>query len=216
MIKNIIFDLGGVLLNIDFALTQKAFSELGMENALVKFSQHMQLGFFDQLDRGEISDEEFISKVKSEMPSGTSDEDIRQAWNAMLLDFPQQNYNLMLTVNKNYRTFLMSNTNSIHFPEYQKNLRETFGISSLDDLFEKSYYSFISGKRKPEADFFELILNENGLIASETVFIDDTLPNTRASASVGIKGLYLPPELKLTDLFTKDGYLKENNQYEQA
>ncbi|MBN2727747.1 MAG: HAD family phosphatase [Bacteroidales bacterium] len=215
-IKNIIFDLGGVLLNIDFAITQKAFAELGMENADEKFGKHMQLGFFDQLDRGEISDNEFFEKVLAEMPLGTKKEDIRRAWNAMILDFPQENFNLLKRLSKNYRLFLMSNTNSIHFPEYQSLLQRIFNINSLDDLFEKAYYSFQIGKRKPENGFFELILNENNLKAIETVFIDDTLFNAKTSSKNGIKGLHLAENMKLTDFFTNEGFLKENIQYEQS
>lgn len=215
-IKNIIFDLGGVLLNIDFAITQKAFAELGMENADEKFGKHMQLGFFDQLDRGEISDNEFFEKVLSEMPIGTKKEDIRRAWNAMILDFPQENFDLLMRLSKNYRLFLMSNTNSVHFPEYQSLLQRIFDINSLDDLFEKAYYSFQIGKRKPENEFFELILSENNLKAIETVFIDDTLFNAKASSKNGIKGLHLAENMKLTDFFTNEGFLKENIQYEQS
>ncbi len=215
-IKNIIFDLGGVLLNIDFAITQKAFAELGMENADEKFGKHMQLGFFDQLDRGEISDNEFFEKVLAEMPIGTKKEDIRRAWNAMILDFPQENFDLLKRLSKNYRLFLMSNTNSIHFPEYQSLLQRIFDINSLDDLFEKAYYSFQIGKRKPENEFFELILSENNLNAEETVFIDDTLFNAKASSKNGIKGLHLAENMKLTDFFTNEGFFKENIQYEQS
>jgi putative hydrolase of the HAD superfamily len=215
-IKNIIFDLGGVLLNIDFALTQKAFAELGMENAEEKFGKHMQLGFFDQLDRGEIGDNEFFEKVLAEMPLGTKKEDIRRAWNAMILDFPQKNFDLLKRLSKNYRLFLMSNTNSVHFPEYQSLLQRIFDINSLDDLFEKAYYSFQIGKRKPENEFFELILTENNLKAIETIFIDDTLFNAKASSKNGIKGLHLAENMKLTDFFTNEGFLKENIQYEQS
>jgi len=215
-IKNIIFDLGGVLLNIDFSLTQRAFAELGMKNAAEKFGQHMQLGFFDQLDRGEISDEEFFEKVKAEMPADTSHNDIRSAWNTMVLDFPEENYSLLKKLASRYRLFLMSNTNSIHFPEYQKQMQEKFGISGLDELFEKAYYSFEIGKRKPEPDFFELILQENHLNAEETVFIDDTHSNAIASAKCGIKGLFLAENTKLTDYFSNNGLLKEDNRYEQA
>lgn len=215
-IKNIIFDLGGVLLNIDFAITQKAFAELGMENTDEKFGKHTQLEFFDQLDRGEISDNEFFEKVLTEMPLGTKKEDISQAWNAMILDFPQENFDLLKRLSKNYRLFLMSNTNSVHFPEYQRLLHRSFNINSLDDLFTKAYYSFQIGKRKPENEFFELILKENNLNANKTVFIDDTLFNAKASTKNGIRGLHLAENTKLTDFFTNKGFLKENIQYEQS
>lgn len=208
LIKNIIFDLGGVLLNIDFVLTQKAFSDLGIKNVSEIFGQHQQLGFFDRLDRGEISDAEFYTQIKQLLPKGVSHEQIRNAWNIMLFDFPKERFNLLLNLKNNYRLFLMSNTNSIHFQEYQSIIKNTYNISGLNDLFEKAYYSFQLGKRKPEASFFQLILEENKIKAEESLFIDDTFSNIEAAEKEGIHGFFLQTGIELTTLFEK-GQLKD-------
>ncbi len=208
IIKNIIFDLGGVLLNIDFALTQKAFSELGIKNVSEVFGQHRQLGFFDRLDRGEINEPKFYTEIKQLLPKNISHEQIRDAWNIMLFDLPKERFNLLLELKNNYRLFLMSNTNSIHFQKYQSIIKNTYNITGLDDLFEKAYYSFQLGKRKPEASFFQLILKENKIKAEESLFIDDTFSNIEAAEKEGIHGLFLQTGIELTTLFEK-GLLKD-------
>ena len=192
-IKNIIFDLGGVILDVDFAVTQREFVKLGLNNIDQTFGQYHQIGFFDLFDRGEIDENEFLNKAAELFPASVTRQQIIDAWNAMLFDLPRHRFELLKELGKNYRLFLMSNTNIIHYREYQEIIRKTYGISGLDELFEKAYYSFLVGMRKPEDRFFNLILNENGLNASETLFIDDTSINTDAAEKLGIRGLYLKP-----------------------
>jgi len=192
-IKNIIFDLGGVILDIDFTVTQREFVKLGLQNIDSTFGQYHQIGFFDLFDRGEIDEAEFLTQAKKLFPESVTPQQITDAWNAMLFDLPQHRFELLKELGKKYRLFLMSNTNIIHYKEYQNIIRKTYGISGLDDLFEKAYYSFLVGMRKPEERFFNLILNENGLLATETLFIDDTSTNTDAAEKLGIRGLYLKP-----------------------
>ncbi|MPM13729.1 D-ribitol-5-phosphate phosphatase [bioreactor metagenome] len=192
-IKNIIFDLGGVILDIDFTVTQREFAKLGLKNIESTFGQYHQIGFFDQFDRGEIDEEEFLGNAKELFPDAVTTQQIKDAWNAMLFDLPPHRFELLKELGKKYRLFLMSNTNIIHYKEYQDIIRKTYGISGLDELFEKAYYSFLVGMRKPEDRFFNLILNENGLAANETLFIDDTSTNTDAAEKLGVKGLWLQP-----------------------
>lgn len=208
--KNIIFDLGGVILDIDFKVTQHEFEKLGMNNIENIFTQFNQVHFFDQYDRGEISDAGFIANVKKLLPEGITDQQVTDAWNAMLYDLPDDRFRLMQRIASNYRIFLMSNTNGIHFAEYQDRIQKQYTIPGLDSLFEKAYYSFKDGMRKPEERYFNRILEENGLRKEETVFIDDTINNTKASKSYGIKGILLSPPLTLNDVFTPDGWLKNN------
>lgn len=206
--KNIIFDLGGVILDIDFKVTQHEFVKLGMNDIENTFSQFNQVDFFDQYDRGEINDSEFIANVKKLLPSEVTSQQITDAWNAMLFELPEERFRLMKRIASNYRIFLMSNTNGIHFTEYQRRIQKQFDIPDLDSLFEKAYYSFKDGMRKPEERYFNRILEENKLAKSETVFIDDTVNNTSASESYGIKGILLSPPMTLADIFTPEGYLK--------
>ena len=192
-IKNIIFDLGGVILDIDFTVTQREFVKLGLQNIDSIFGQYHQIGFFDLFDRGEIDENEFLDKAAELFPASVTRQQIIDAWNAMLFDLPPHRFELLKELGKKYRLFLMSNTNIIHYNAYQDIIRKTYGISGLDELFEKAYYPFLVGMRKPEDRFFNLILNENGLNAGETLFIDDTSINTDAAEKLGIRGVYLKP-----------------------
>lgn len=207
-IKNIIFDLGGVILNIDFTITQRAFARLGMPNVDETFGQHLQIGFFDKYDRGEIDAASFINHVISLMPRGTSEQAVIDAWNAMLFDLPPNRFELLQSLKGKYRTFLMSNTNTIHYDAYTKIVMDQYGISNLDALFDKAYYSFHIGMRKPESRFFETILFENNLIPDETLFIDDTPSNLLPAEALGIHTLFLKPGLELLDFFS-NGKLNE-------
>ena len=200
-IKNIIFDLGGVILNVDFAITQQEFVKLGVKNINETFGQYHQIGFFDLFDRGEIDQNEFLAEASMLFPPSVTQQQIINAWNAMLFDLPAERFNLLKKLGKKYRLFLMSNTNIIHYLEYQKIIKETFGIDKLDDLFEKAYYSFLVGMRKPEDRFFNLILNDNNLIAGETLFIDDTHTNTDDAEKLGINGYYLKQGEDILNLF---------------
>lgn len=200
-IHNIIFDLGGVILNIDFTVTQREFVKLGIKNIDDTFGQYHQLGFFDQFDRGEMDEKTFLEEAQKLFPQEVTPQQIIEAWNAMLFDLPQHRFDLLKELGKNYRLFLMSNTNSIHYKAYQELIRQTYEIPNLDALFEKAYYSHLVHMRKPEKRFFDLILNENGLIADETLFVDDTSTNTDAAEKLGIRGLYLKPGEDIKTLF---------------
>lgn len=198
-IKNIIFDLGGVILNIDFKKTEEAFQLLGLENFSDHISQFYISEFFEQYETGKIDDIEFVSGVSKLIGSPTADEKIIGAWNALLLDFPPERIALLKKIKSSYRTFLLSNTNSIHYKEFQQRLFNIEGVY-LEDLFEKAYYSHAVNLRKPGADIFNLVLKENNLIASETLFIDDTASNFEEARKLGIQVHHLVPGSSITEM----------------
>lgn len=202
-IKNIIFDLGGVILNIDYKLTQEAFVKLGLKNIDDVYGQYFQVKFFDLFDRGEISEDEFIDLSKDLFPENTSKQQLVDAWNAMLLDMPEHRFDFLKKIGKKYRIFLMSNTNITHYDEYQKYIKDKYKINGLDDLFEKAYYSFLVGMRKPEDRFFNLILEENNLKANETLFIDDTSINTDAAKTLGLQALWLKDNMDIIEALSE-------------
>jgi glucose-1-phosphatase len=187
MVKNIIFDLGGVILNIDFKKSIEAFRKLGIANIDEIFSGYVQSNFFDTYDKGLVPDIDFIIELKKYIPSEVTNEQVLHAWNAMILDFPADRIELLKKLKNKYRLFLLSNTNSIHFPVYNKQLQEIYGISDLSRLFEKAYYSFKIGMRKPDAEIFRRVINENKLIPEETLFIDDALFNIEAAEKLGLR-----------------------------
>lgn len=198
--RNIIFDLGGVILNIDYHKTELAFINLGIINFNELYSQIHANTFFEDFEKGKIEPALFIRQLKTYAP-GLSEEEITSAWNGMLLDFPAGRIEFLLRLKKRYRTFLLSNTNAIHHKAFQKIPLDSAG--TLDACFEKVYYSHEMGMRKPDREIFEFVLSEKKLIAEETIFIDDTPANIEAAKMVGIEAIYLKPPEKIEDLLSE-------------
>jgi putative hydrolase of the HAD superfamily len=190
-IKNIIFDLGGVIINIDYKLTLDAFKKIGFADFDSVFSQAQQLGVFDLLDKGLVSHEDFRSYIRNISGKPLTNNQIDGAWNAMLLDFPIKRLKLLESIKQQYRTFLLSNTNQIHCDVYTKDLQNTYGVKDLSHFFEKVYLSHEIHLRKPDSEAFMLILNENNLKPEETLFIDDTEQHIEGAKKVGIITHYL-------------------------
>lgn len=201
-IKNIIFDLGGVILNIDYNLTSEAFKKLGLSDFDEKYSQAKQNHLFDDLETGKKSDSEFYDLLKSYFSSDVSTAEMETAWNAMLLDLPAERINLLKNLSTRYRIFLLSNTNKIHYKAYSAYLIKTFGNMIFDEIFEKQYLSFEMGMRKPDKEIFELVLNENKLVPSETLFIDDSIQHIHGAATTGIITHHLQQPETIIDLFS--------------
>jgi HAD superfamily hydrolase (TIGR01509 family) len=199
-IKNIIFDLGGVILNIDNKLTGEAFLKLGVRNLPEIFGHGHAASFVRAYEIGKISDEQFITEFKRLGSLTADDSAILDAWNALLLDFPPARIQLLKDLKKHYRLFLFSNTNSLHVAELKKRYRAAFGNQELDDLFEKSYYSQILGMRKPDAMGFQHIMKENDLEPGQTLFVDDALINVTGARAVGLQGFYLEPGKTILDI----------------
>lgn len=203
-----IFDLGGVLLNLDTAATGNAFRALGMTGFDAHYTQAKQSGLFDAFDKGEISPQEFRNTLKKHLPPGTSDEAIDKAWNAMLLDLPVERLQLLEQLRGKYRLFLLSNTNEIHVTAFSAYLQRTFGFSDFSGYFERWYYSCRIGKRKPDAEAFLHVLEENGLIAEETIFIDDSPQHVEGARKLGIHAelLRVNEGEELTEFWKRSGW----------
>ncbi|NSL89340.1 HAD family hydrolase [Chitinophaga solisilvae] len=200
-IKNIIFDLGGVILNIDYKLTSEAFQKLGVTNFDELYSQFHGSDLFNGLETGHVSTAEFLQEMQQHVPAGVTPEQITTAWNAMLLDFPLQRLQLLQQLRQYYGLYLLSNTNAIHLDAFHKILQESRGIPSLATFFDRAYYSHLMGHRKPDAASYQMVLDENGLKAAETLFIDDTLPNIEGAKAVGLQTLHLQAPKTITDIF---------------
>jgi putative hydrolase of the HAD superfamily len=185
-IKNIIFDLGGVIINLDMPATAKAFTELAQKYEVSQTDFHAEHPVFKEFEIGAISAQSFRNTIKDLLHKNISDAEIDFAWNAMLLDIPAERLALLSALKSKYNTFLFSNTNEIHYHAFNKILFDVHGYNLLDDFFQKAYYSHIMGKRKPNADSFLQILNENNLHPAETLFLDDTQMHLDGAAQLGI------------------------------
>jgi putative hydrolase of the HAD superfamily len=199
-IKNIIFDLGGVIMDIDVRRTQQAFTDMGVKNIGDYFGHGFAASFFEDHEAGRITDDAFVGKIKAEIGLDVSDKMIVDAWNALLLRFPPERIALLGQIRKKYRIFLFSNTNAIHQQRFMEIYHSDFPGGRLDDYFEKAYYSHLLGHRKPDKAGFEIIIRDNGLVPSETLFVDDAWINVEGAIGVGLQGLYLPPSLSITDI----------------
>ena len=186
VIKNILFDLGGVLYHIDYSLSIEAFENLGIENFHEHFSQKKQSYLFDRLETGQISEKDFIKEIKAILPNCTK-EKIINAWNRLLIGLPKENIQLLQALSKKYQLFLLSNTNSIHIKQINKLLYKDYNLKSLDPLFDKIYLSHQIGMRKPNRETFEWVLKDAKILANETLFIDDSIQHINNAKKVGIQ-----------------------------
>ena len=198
-IKNIIFDLGGVFIDVDYLKTKSAFEELGIEDFNRYFTQHQAGLLFSGLETGKMSSDEFFDFFRKEVGLHLSDDEIATAWNAMLGDFYPGAVDWLKEVAKKYKIYLFSNTNSIHYKHFQPRFEEAFG-KKLDSFFINTYYSHTLQMRKPDVESFESILKAEGLVAEETLFIDDTEINTIAAAKTGMKTIFLQKPQKVVDV----------------
>jgi FMN phosphatase YigB (HAD superfamily) len=187
-IKNIIFDYGNVIFNIDFTQVQFAWNALGINNADEFYGHRQQDPVFNLLERGEISNADFRNRIRelANKPNLT-DQQIDGAWNAIFVGIPAGNHELLLKLKEKYRTFLLSNINAIHEDYVHRHLKSEYNIDSNDQFFEKVYYSHLVGKRKPEAAIFEQVLNENRLNPAETLFIDDSPQHLETAKQLGLQ-----------------------------
>lgn len=181
MIKNLILDFGDIFINLNKTATPKAMSKFGYTQTTPQLEK-----LFNTYEKGLITSKQFLETTGSLFPKAT-EQDLIDAWNAILLDFP--NYRLefleQLVKENEYRLFLLSNTNDIHI-EYVKAVMGREKFNRFKNAFEVFYLSYEMKMRKPDAEIFEFVLKENQLTADETLFVDDTKENTDTAASLGI------------------------------
>lgn len=201
-IRHIIFDLGGVLLNLDYSLTEKAFRDLGISNFDEMFSQLKQTPLFDDLEVGRIGRAEFVRSLRDAAGIEVSDEAILKAWNAMLKDFPLRRLQLLQQLRLHFDLFLLSNTNEVHEEAFNLILNQAHGMG-IAMLFDKVYLSHRIGMRKPDAIVFEHILNENELKPEHTLFIDDSPQHITTAKALGIQTIWLEKGMTIEETVFK-------------
>jgi glucose-1-phosphatase len=196
-IKNIIFDLGGVLLDIDFQKSTDAFKILGIDNFEEMFSQFKADELFEKLERGEHNEEDFYAAIKKRTKLPVTNDEIDNAWNALILHFRTESLEFLEKLSHTYKLYLLSNTNSIHLKFFKELFIKETGKPMLDAHFVKAWYSNEIGLRKPGTKIFEFVLQEENLVAAETLFIDDTLSNIETAQKMGFKTHHLLPTEKI-------------------
>lgn len=199
-IKHIIFDLGGVLLNLDYGATEKAFSELGIQDFSEHYAQLQQTSLFNDLETGRITRVEFVKAMQDMVPDlALTEEQIITAWNAMLLDFPLRRLQILQQLRLYYDLVLLSNTNEIHEEAFNATLMKEHTIPALGAFFDRIYFSHRVGMRKPDKEIFERILTDNEFQPHETLFIDDSPQHIATAKELGIQTIYLTHGMTIED-----------------
>ncbi|CAL2074711.1 HAD-IA family hydrolase [Tenacibaculum sp. 190524A02b] len=202
MIKNIIFDFGDVFINLDKQATYKELAKLGV----TEISDEMMQVYY-KYEMGLLSTDEFVTFFHDKF--NLDKQSLVNAWNAILLDFPLHRLEFLkeLAENKQYRLFLLSNTNDLHITWIQNDWGQKL-YNEFKNCFEKFYLSHEIHLRKPNQDIYEFVLKENELKAEETFFIDDTDENTLAAKDLGIKiWNIIPGEEDVTKLLDRKEFL---------
>lgn len=197
MINTIIFDFGDIFINLEKQATIEEFKKLGLNGPNEEL-----LVMNDMFERGKISEQQFIDGFKKFIPNADVHQ-IRHAWNAVIGEFPLYRLEFLQMLTNKYRLFLLTNTDAIHISRFEHMAGASF-FSDFYQCFEKVYYSFEMGMRKPENEIFSHILKKHDLSPKRTLFIDDKKENTDAAAALGIQVWNLKVgEEDVVDLFDK-------------
>jgi glucose-1-phosphatase len=199
-LKNIIFDLGGVLINLDFSKTTHAFNDMGFPNFDHMFSQFKADQLFEKLETGMVSVDDFYTVMLKIGNENITKDLVKNAWNSLLLDFREESLAFLEELKENYNLYLLSNTNKIHYDAFNDILMRQTGHENLDHFFRKCYYSHEMGLRKPNEDIFDFVLSDAGISAGETLFIDDTINNITTAQKMGFKTHHLLPGEKIESI----------------
>jgi len=193
-INNLIFDLGGVIIDLDFPASNQEFANLsGLSvNEVVQRTEGMML--FVEYEKGLISSQEFRRQICDILQFSAADEDIDKAWCAMLGGMPASRLQLLQRLKSRYRTFALSNTNDIHVRKFRS-------VHLFREHFEEVYFSHEMKMRKPDSEIYLTVLQEQQLKAAETLFIDDNLDNVQGAANLGIQTLHLQDPQQLISFF---------------
>lgn len=184
-IKNLLIDLGGVLINLDRQRCIENFKRLGFQNVEELLTANELTGIFLEHEKGLITSADFRNGIREIMGKVVSDKQIDVAWNSFLVDIPTYKLDLLLKLREKYVVYLLSNTNEIHWKWVCKNAFP-YRTFKAEDYFEKAYLSFEMGMTKPEPEIFKAVLEDAGIEAHETFFIDDSAINCQAAQQLGI------------------------------
>lgn len=208
-IETIIFDFGGVVLDIDPQITIKEFQKLGFrEVAKIKSKEFIE-DIIRKFERGIYTPEVFRNRLRAFLNLDITDQQLDDAWNALLYDIPAERIEILEQVKKNYKMLLLSNSNEIHYDLYVRDLQLRFGYREFDELFHKAYFSFDLHLSKPDPEIFEFVIYQHDLDPSKTLFIDDNEMNIEAASKLGLRTyLLIKPEL-IRDII-KDGVLRSD------
>ncbi len=197
--KNILFDLGGVILDINVQATLKQFYELGFPAELMQFPNSMTTDLYFRYETGKLDTEQFRNEIRKAAGVEMTDHVFDEAWNAMLIRFPEERIALLKRLSKRYNLYMLSNTSSLHVKVFEKMYLEVAG-EPMQEVFKKIYYSHEIGWHKPDLEAWEYVLNDAHIKAEETLFLDDNIHNIKASQELGFQTIHIHERIQLMSL----------------
>jgi putative hydrolase of the HAD superfamily len=198
--ENIIFDLGGVILDVDYNLTRIAFEKLGVIHFDEMYSQANADQLFQKLETGVISEDQFYKELNRCTGLKLSPDEIRKAWNAMLLSFREKSLEFLDKIRPKYKIYLLSNTNYIHIRSIKETFHQKERTKTFEEYFDKAFYSCEIGFRKPDAACYAWVIKKLNLDSSKTLFIDDSLHNIKGAKKAGWQTIHLATGMQIEDL----------------
>ena len=206
-IRNIILDYGNVIFDIDFTKLRQSFIDLGIPEVDAFYGHRAQHVLFDAFDKGIITAAQFRNEVRNAADnSNLSDDSIDAAWNSLLIGVRPDHHELLLQLKGQYRTFLLSNNNEIHYQWIIDYLNREFGLNGNGSFFEKDYYSHLLRMRKPDKEIFQFVLDTHGLHPAETLFVDDSPQHVETAGKLGLRAHLLDEGDTLPKLLDRLGY----------
>ncbi len=198
----IIFDLGGVIIDIVYNKTADAFKALGLIDFDEKYTQAAQTELFDRFEIGEVSAFHFVNRLLDLLPQGINANQVVHAWNAMILTIPQERLDWLTELRKTRKVFLLSNTNALHIDAVNRSLQQTAPNKTLNDYFDHVYLSHEMGMRKPSEAIFLNVCDEQGLMPAETLFVDDTERHVHGAKKAGLQAVLVSSNTPIHLLFS--------------
>jgi epoxide hydrolase-like predicted phosphatase len=198
--RNIIFDFGGVFIDVDYKRTEQAFVDAGIKNFSELYSQQSASPLFENLETGKIKDSDFYMELRKISGIKLDNYQITSCWNSILGNYFPQAIEWLKDIRERYKVFLFSNTNAIHYDCFMNIYEKQFRKNDFNDLFDKTYYSHLAGIRKPNPEAFEYVLKDAGISAIDTLFIDDTISNIKGAKKAGLNTIFLNPPAKVWEL----------------
>ncbi len=197
--KNILFDLGGVILDINVQATLKRFYELGFPAELMQFPDSMSTDLYYKYGTGKLDTEQFRNQIRKAAGVEMSDQTFDEAWNSMLVRFPEERIELLKTLSKRYDLYMLSNTSALHVKVFEKMYLDVAG-EPLNKVFKKLYYSHEIGWHKPDPEAWEFVIRDAAIKAEETLFLDDTIHNIKAAQELGFQAIHIHERTNLMNL----------------
>jgi len=198
-LKNILFDMGGVIIDLDVNATLEAFFNMGFPAELLRYPENFNTDIFFKYETGKLKTEEFRDAIRKETGIEFEDAVFDKAWRAMLLNIPVERIDLIKQLSAKYKLYILSNTSPLHTPVFETLFQQNGGIS-MKELFKQCFYSNEIGYHKPDDSSFRFVLEHAGIEAEETLFLDDNIHNIKAAQALGFNAIHINGNMELNSL----------------